>query len=113
EGVDFFSEHQERSGFGERLLLAVELLLELLDALVFGRLLRRTSATSEAEHRCVLNLLSEALEIGLVQPLAPEQRAELLVPHGRSLHHDAVLLVGRPSFRTRRRAALRLLLHVA
>lgn len=72
--MDFFSEHQNRCRLGERLLLASELLLELLYPLVVGRTAAWLLLGLRAEP--FESLLPESCQVGLVESLSPQQSAE-------------------------------------
>lgn len=75
-------EHEQRSSLGQRLVLAAQLALELLDALRLSRAsaLGRLQA---GEHR-----VAPRIEVGLVQPLAAQERPELRVREPGRLEHQ-------------------------
>jgi hypothetical protein len=88
----FFCQHQQRRRLRQRLVLAVELTLELADALL---LLRTCAAASEGGQR----LLPPLGHSGFVQPLPAQVHAELRAHQPRSLSHHPEPFVWRPVFR--------------
>src|SRR6478609_8607902 len=95
-----FSEHQQRRRLRQSLLLASKLALELFDSLRLRRARLRLAGAPQRLERCRLDRLLPLAELLFMQPLAPQEFAQLGPGQAARLHDRGQLFLCTPIHRT-------------